>query len=91
MAERDKQEMEAEIMQEGLNLKGSRIICRSGNPLLKYDLGKVRASFQDLECCSLSSSIDNERLVYWKFSRIFVIAFVLAGVLSSRKVNYCPC
>eukprot|EP00803_Ostreobium_quekettii_P011333 evm.model.scf_769.2 EVM.evm.TU.scf_769.2 scf_769:22581-30531(-) len=41
MAERDKEEMEAEISQHGLNARGSRVICRSGNPLLKNDLIKV--------------------------------------------------
>ncbi|GMH39161.1 hypothetical protein BSKO_07059 [Bryopsis sp. KO-2023] len=41
MAERDKEEMEAELARANLDMKGSRIICRSGNPLLRYDLAKV--------------------------------------------------
>eukprot|EP00164_Ancoracysta_twista_P001485 GFYU01001945.1.p1 GENE.GFYU01001945.1~~GFYU01001945.1.p1 ORF type:complete len:869 (-),score=243.47 GFYU01001945.1:183-2789(-) len=45
MAERDKEEMEIEIMDaEGVNPLGTRIVCRSGSPLMMSDLKKVSAS-----------------------------------------------
>ena len=34
MAERDKTEMESEVSKHEFDLQGSRIICRSGRPLL---------------------------------------------------------
>eukprot|EP00891_Asterochloris_glomerata_P004670 jgi/Astpho2/4670/gw1.00067.35.1_t len=44
MAERDKTEMESEVSKHEFDLQGSRIICRSGDPLLKADLMKVSVS-----------------------------------------------
>lgn len=41
MAERDKEEMEEFINRNEINFRGSRIICRTGNPLLSHDLNKV--------------------------------------------------
>ena len=41
LSEREKEEMEADIMRNDIDFKGSKIICRSGNPLLKHDLDKV--------------------------------------------------
>jgi len=47
LAERDKEEMEAEIMKNDIEFHGSKIICRSGNPLLRHDLDKVTRSCVD--------------------------------------------
>eukprot|EP00873_Tetraselmis_striata_P002629 jgi/Tetstr1/422893/TSEL_013677.t1 len=41
MSERDKEEMEEDIDAQELDLRGSRVICRTGNPLLSVDLNKV--------------------------------------------------
>lgn len=41
MSERDKEEMEEDINGQELDLRGSRVICRTGNPLLSVDLNKV--------------------------------------------------
>lgn len=47
LAERDKEDMETEIMRNEIQFKGSKIICRSGNPLLKHDLDKVALKSHD--------------------------------------------
>ncbi|KAF0912482.1 hypothetical protein E2562_014080 [Oryza meyeriana var. granulata] len=44
MAERDKEEMEADIAKMEFDLKGTAIICRSGSPLILADLKKVSVS-----------------------------------------------
>ncbi|CAL5222099.1 g4408 [Coccomyxa viridis] len=41
LAERDKQDMEEDIHKQIHNLRGSRVLCRSGNPLLAMDLSRV--------------------------------------------------
>jgi len=41
MAERDKEEMEADIAKMEFDLKGTAVICRSGSPLILADLKKV--------------------------------------------------
>jgi ion channel POLLUX/CASTOR len=41
MAERDKEEMEADIAKMEFDLKGTSVICRSGSPLILADLKKV--------------------------------------------------
>ena len=43
LAEREKEEMDEEITRNEIACKGSPVICRSGNPLLKHDLDKVNA------------------------------------------------
>ncbi|CAD6335015.1 unnamed protein product [Miscanthus lutarioriparius] len=44
MAERDKEEMEADIAKMEFDLKGTAVICRSGSPLILADLKKVSVS-----------------------------------------------
>uniref|UniRef100_A0A0E0KLG5 RCK N-terminal domain-containing protein n=1 Tax=Oryza punctata TaxID=4537 RepID=A0A0E0KLG5_ORYPU len=44
MAEKDKEEMEADIAKMEFDLKGTAIICRSGSPLILADLKKVSVS-----------------------------------------------
>ncbi|KAK3148791.1 hypothetical protein QOZ80_3AG0208720 [Eleusine coracana subsp. coracana] len=44
MAERDKEEMEADIAKMEFNFKGTAVICRSGSPLILADLKKVSVS-----------------------------------------------
>ncbi|BDA49994.1 Ion channel DMI1 [Coccomyxa sp. Obi] len=41
LAERDKQDMEHEIHRHVRDLRGSRVLCRSGNPLIGLDLERV--------------------------------------------------
>lgn len=41
MAEKDKEEMEADIAKMEFDLKGTAVICRSGSPLILADLKKV--------------------------------------------------
>uniref|UniRef100_A0A061QVV7 Ion channel pollux n=1 Tax=Tetraselmis sp. GSL018 TaxID=582737 RepID=A0A061QVV7_9CHLO len=41
LSERDKEVMEEDINSQGIDLRGSRVVCRSGNPLLASDLNKV--------------------------------------------------
>ncbi|XP_021691556.1 ion channel CASTOR isoform X5 [Hevea brasiliensis] len=46
MAERDKEEMEMDIAKMEFDFKGTKVICRSGSPLILADLKKVNeASF----------------------------------------------
>uniref|UniRef100_M8BSR4 Putative ion channel DMI1-like protein, chloroplastic n=1 Tax=Aegilops tauschii TaxID=37682 RepID=M8BSR4_AEGTA len=44
MAERDKEEMEADIAKMEFDMKGTAVICRSGSPLILADLKKVSVS-----------------------------------------------
>ncbi|GJN22694.1 hypothetical protein PR202_gb10288 [Eleusine coracana subsp. coracana] len=44
MAERDKEEMEADIAKMEFDFKGTAVICRSGSPLILADLKKVSVS-----------------------------------------------
>ncbi|XP_044945900.1 probable ion channel CASTOR isoform X2 [Hordeum vulgare subsp. vulgare] len=44
MAEKDKEEMEADIAKMEFDLKGTAVICRSGSPLILADLKKVSVS-----------------------------------------------
>ncbi|KAL5712410.1 hypothetical protein ACHQM5_014588 [Ranunculus cassubicifolius] len=44
MAERDKEEMELDIAKMEFDFKGTRVICRSGSPLILADLKKVSVS-----------------------------------------------
>ncbi|KAK9868350.1 hypothetical protein WJX84_002514 [Apatococcus fuscideae] len=44
LAERDKEAMEEDLAKHGINEYGSRVIFRTGNPLLAYDLAKVSAA-----------------------------------------------
>ncbi|WCJ34777.1 Ion channel CASTOR [Euphorbia peplus] len=44
MAERDKEEMEMDIGKMEFNFKGTKVICRSGSPLILADLKKVSVS-----------------------------------------------
>lgn len=41
MAERDKEEMEIDIAKMEFDFKGTKVICRSGSPLILADLKKV--------------------------------------------------
>lgn len=49
MAERDKEEMEADIAKMEFDLKGTAVICRSGSPLILADLKKVKIMITDSE------------------------------------------
>lgn len=42
LAERDKEEMEADIAKLESDFMGTVVICRSGSPLIMADLKKVR-------------------------------------------------
>ncbi|XP_021691529.1 ion channel CASTOR isoform X2 [Hevea brasiliensis] len=44
MAERDKEEMEMDIAKMEFDFKGTKVICRSGSPLILADLKKVSVS-----------------------------------------------
>lgn len=44
MAERDKEEMELDITKMEFDFRGTRVICRSGSPLILADLKKVSVS-----------------------------------------------
>ncbi|XP_021604222.1 ion channel CASTOR isoform X3 [Manihot esculenta] len=44
MAERDKEEMEIDIAKMEFDFKGTKVICRSGSPLILADLKKVSVS-----------------------------------------------
>lgn len=44
MAERDKEEMEVDIAKMEFDFKGTKVICRSGSPLILADLKKVSVS-----------------------------------------------
>ncbi len=43
LADKDKEEMDSEIESFGIDLRGSSITCRNGDPLIKEDLLKVSA------------------------------------------------
>lgn len=57
MAERDKEEMEADIGKMEFDLKGTAVICRSGSPLILADLKKVNIISNDSETCFSSDLI----------------------------------
>jgi ion channel POLLUX/CASTOR len=46
MAERDKEEMEADIAKMEFDMKGTAVICRSGSPLILADLKKVNTCIE---------------------------------------------
>ena len=64
LAEREKEEMDEEIARNEIEFKGSPVICRSGNPLLKHDLDKVNAElYQPLLQWSVQVSVHSARSI----------------------------
>lgn len=84
MAERDKEEMEADIAKMEFDLKGTAVICRSGSPLILADLKKVNTYiltyfFSVLNFDLLASLIVNVKLWSVDSDRMIVIYMLVSS------------